>query len=170
MRVPPPAFENALRPSSALRALSAARQAAAPGRSPPAARARLCKAGLDRLRVPAGHGLLRGDADRSRPGRPAPQSRDPALAHPLPVPSGVRAVIGQLRIGRSVIREQPAAGGDRHRDRVRLEKSCDENRCLAAGCIDRAPDRAGTQPPDRGWRCLRCRRSPSRRSAGPAPA
>ena len=91
MRVPPPVLENGLRPSSALRALSAPASSGIEIRDRLRLEHRGIHPGLDRLRIAAGHRLLRGDA-AERAGSIAPQSRAPAAAQPLPVPSGVRAV------------------------------------------------------------------------------
>ncbi len=83
--------------------------------------------GLDRLRVAALDGLA------ARPMRPiaaasiAPQSREPVLAQPLPVPSGVRAVTERSA---SVVRwyaNRPRLVADGDRPGVDVEESGDED-------------------------------------------
>ena len=91
MRVPPPGFENGLRPSSAVRALSAPREQ----RHEVVDGLRLEHRRVEPGSIACGLRLATAFCAAMRPmaaGSTRLQSRAPALAQPLPVPSGVRAV------------------------------------------------------------------------------
>ena len=122
MRVPPPGFENALRPSSAVRALSAPAEQRDEIVDGLRLEHRRVEPGRDRLRIPARHGLLRGHAtDRCRiDGTPvARAAAGPSAAGAVRRTRGDREVC----VGRAVIGEQPVARRDGDRARVGFEES-----------------------------------------------
>jgi hypothetical protein len=102
------------------------------------------------------------------------QSREPADAHPDPVPSGSANCCRKIRISRAVISEQSFGVRDCARQRIRLEVTSNENvarpRCRIH---QRARLRGVRQQPlfqDQGRRCDLCNRLRVNRFAAPAQA
>ena len=142
---------------------------------PPAARAPPCRGPA---RSPAGCGSPPPSAPRCGRwprGRRRPSRARPRCAQPLPVPSGVRAVIEKSASVVAVVGEQSAARRHGHRRGVRLEEAGDEDlaRRLAGRARRRRP-RAAPPPRasrDRDRRVRSTKRvRPARTSAGRAPA
>ena len=91
IRVPPPDLENGLRPSSAVRALSAPLNSGTRSVTADGSSTAVYRPGS----IACGFRLATAFCAAMRPiaaGSTWPQSRAPPVAHPLPVPSGVRAV------------------------------------------------------------------------------